>query len=157
MLLALLQQLKQEDFQQKIVHLDGATIGQHTRHIIELLQCAENAKTSGVVDYINRNRNLSLETDCPLAIQTIEQLLVGLTTADHSLKLQTVENNGEVEKNFVQTTYHREIVYNTEHITHHLALIKVALIELGISVENPSFGYAYATLHYRNQLAAQNG
>lgn len=155
MLLDVLQQLKAEEFQKDITHLDGATIGQHTRHIIELLQCAEKAKNTGIVDYINRTRNLLLETNRQLAIEAIQQLLVGLTEKDFILKLQTLENNVDARITFVGTSYFREIVYNTEHITHHLALIKVALIELGVELNNPDFGYAYTTLQYRQQMAGK--
>jgi hypothetical protein len=152
---ALLQRTNEADYKKKILHLDGATIGQHTRHIIELLQCAEQAKITGVVDYVNRTRNLSLENNCALAIETIEQLISKLSPIDMELKFEINEYEAETTDKCIGTTYFREIVYNTEHITHHLALIKVALIELGISIENPTFGYSYATLQYRKQLAEE--
>ena len=52
----------------------------------------------------------------------------------------------------VFTTYFREIIYNTEHTIHHLALIKVALIEMQlIDLVDDSFGMAYATIKYKKE------
>lgn len=157
MLNDVLLKLDDEQFIQPIKHLNGATVGQHSRHIIELLNCALQAKKTGVVDYVNRTRNLLLETDRSLAVQLLQQLLLLEETEDSRLVLQTNVAPADTDTTCVSTTFYREIVYNTEHITHHLALIKVALIELDIHINNPSFGYAYATLQYQQQLVAQNG
>jgi hypothetical protein len=51
-----------------------------------------------------------------------------------------------------QTSYFREIVYGTEHTIHHFALLKVALIELNIKIDEPDFGIAYATIQYRKSM-----
>ena len=57
----------------------------------------------------------------------------------------------------VFTTYYREIVYNTEHTVHHLALIKVALIEMKLNIVDKKFGMAGSTIKYkRAMLKIQN-
>jgi hypothetical protein len=50
----LIRALTDAQYLQKIVHLGNASIGQHTRHNIELLQCATNGYSNGFVDYVNR-------------------------------------------------------------------------------------------------------
>jgi hypothetical protein len=44
------------------------------------------------------------------------------------------------------------MVYNTEHAIHHLALIKVALIEMQLQVIDENFGMAYSTIKYKATL-----
>jgi hypothetical protein len=66
-----------------------------------------------------------------------------------------VESENELQENKVSTTYHREIVYNTEHIIHHLALIKVALIEMKLNIVDENFGMAYATIKYNANKGKQ--
>jgi hypothetical protein len=53
----LIELLDHRQFTQKVEHLGNASIGGHTRHIIELLQCAIDGHHTGTVDYINRKRN----------------------------------------------------------------------------------------------------
>ena len=67
---------------------------------------------------------------------------------DKKMFLKTEWSNDE--SNFkVSTTYFREIVYNTEHTIHHLALIKVALLEMNLQLVDENFGMAYSTLKFK--------
>ena len=136
-----------------ISHLTNTSIGAHTRHIIELLKCAIDGYTDGEIDYINRKRNLSLETDRALAIGTLQELENDITKADKSL-LMVTEKSDNIFEIIVTTTYFREIVYNTEHAIHHLALIKVGLIELNLNMVSPEFGMAYSTIKYKTEQAS---
>ena len=69
----LLHQLTAEQYNLKIEYLGNASIGGHTRHIIELLQCALNGYQTGSIDYENRVRNLVLEHNIDAAQAAIEQ------------------------------------------------------------------------------------
>jgi hypothetical protein len=140
--------LSEKQYTQKIKHLGNASIGGHTRHIIELLQCAVDGYYTGKVDYVNRTRNLLLETDVVLAYETLQQLINNVSNNDTQLKV-VVENAGDNACPEVFTTYYREIVYNTEHTVHHLALIKVALIEMKLNIVDKNFGMANSTLKYK--------
>ncbi len=150
-----LSKIEDEQYVRPIVHLGGSTIGQHTRHIIELLNCALKGKSEGVVDYVNRTRDLSLENDRSKALASIALLTPMLKGEDVSLNLITTLQN-DAEQSMVQTTFFREIVYNAEHATHHLALIKVALIEMELQIFDDRFGYAYSTLQYKASFSPQS-
>jgi hypothetical protein len=149
-----LSKIQDEHFCQPISHLGNATIGQHTRHIIELLQCLIEGKKTGKVDYINRVRDLSIETDRTNAIAHISILTQIIRGEDVDLNLHTEHNSQEFDKD-VNTSFFREIIYNTEHATHHLALIKVGLIEMKLYVFEDTFGFADSTLKYKSSLVPQ--
>ena len=139
--------LNDRQYNQKILFLGNATIGGHTRHIVELLKCVTDGYNMGRVDYVNRVRNLSLETDKILAAQELTIMINNVTQPDKHMKLVTeCEEGGLI--NIVRTTYFREIVYNTEHAIHHLALIRVALREMKLDIVGDEFGMAYSTIKY---------
>ncbi len=149
----LLLSLRDEHYTHKIEHLGNASIGGHTRHIIELLQCAIAGYHSGEVDYINRTRNLEIENDRMLAISMIDKILQEVNMPEKELSL-FVEQMDDLKAFTVNTTFFREIVYNTEHAIHHLALIKVALIEMKLDMVEPDFGVAYSTILYKASTSA---
>lgn len=129
-------------------HLANASIGAHTRHIIELLQCAVNGYDADLIDYVNRKRNLELEVNRKLAIKTLDAISNYAKKDDKVLWL-VAENADDMQ---VMTSYYREIAYNVEHTIHHLALIKVSLIEQDLDIVDDSFGMAYATIQYKQKL-----
>jgi len=146
-LIKLLHQLSATQYTNKIKHLSNGTIGAHTRHIIELLQCTVNGYKINQVDYINRSRNLTLEQNPALAIESITSLIENIDLEDKVLEMKT-----PFDTNQISTTYYREIVYNEEHIIHHLALLKVALIEMNLDLVEESFGIAHSTLLHRENI-----
>lgn len=140
--------LNDSQYKQANAFLGNASIGGHTRHIIELLKCATDGYQSGEVDYLNRVRNLSLETNRQLAMQELTSLQYEIVKADKLLRL--VAETDEVDSSrFVGTTYFRELVYNAEHTIHHLALIRVGLREMNLDIVGEEFGVARSTLTYR--------
>lgn len=143
--------LNENQYTQSNELLGNASIGGHTRHIIELLKCTSDGYNNGVVDYVNRVRNLSIETDKVLAIQELNLLFETIKKDDKQMLLIT-ETNGKDTANVVGTTYLREIVYNTEHAIHHLALIRVALRVMQLDIVGNDFGMAYSTIKYQYGL-----
>lgn len=147
----LLSTLNDKQYSHKIEHLGNASIGGHTRHIIELLQCAVKGHSTGDVDYVNRTRDLMLEQDKNLAGAAIDKLKQDVHLPDRKLNMITDEVD-EADEITVTTSYNREMVYNTEHVIHHLALIKVALIEMNLDIVDHNFGMAYSTIKYKSAL-----
>jgi hypothetical protein len=147
----LLARLSDSQYTRRVEHLAGASIGGHTRHIIELLQCAVNGYHTREVDYLNRRRNFELEKDKNSTISELYQIVLSIRRPDMQLKL-TAEQPLSSHDMQVYTTWYREIVYNTEHTIHHLALIRVALIEMNLDLVDKDFGVAYSTLQFRTTL-----
>lgn len=143
--------LNDKQYIHKNEFLGNASIGGHSRHIIELLKCATNGYNTGVVDYLNRKRNLQIETDKSFAIKEISILVDQIVQSDKPLYLVS-ECSEESLVKYVSTTYFREIVYNAEHTIHHLALIRVGLREMKLEIVGEDFGMAYSTIKY---LASQ--
>jgi len=148
----LLSSLDDKQYSKKIEHLGHASIGSHTRHIIELLQCATTGYHSGQIDYVNRSRDLKLESDRFFAQSVLQQLDNTIVHPDKNLALVVEQIEGCNELLNVTTTYFREIVYNAEHTIHHLALIKVAIIEMKLDIVDDNFGMAYSTIKYRESI-----
>lgn len=139
--------LNEEQYNQKIVFLGNTSIGGHIRHIVELLKCVTDGYNLGTVDYLNRQRNLALETNKTLATEELIMMINKVTQSDKQMNLVT-EPGEDGLMNVVSTTYFREIVYNTEHAIHHLALIRVALREMKLDIVGDDFGMAYSTIKY---------
>ena len=144
--------LNDKQYNQKIAFLGNASIGGHTRHIIELLKCATDGYNTGIVDYLNRVRDLAIERDKSFAMQELSLLAEQIIQSDKQMNL-VIECFEESAGNYVTTTYFREIVYNAEHAIHHLALIRVALREMQLEIVGADFGMAYSTIKY---LATQH-
>ena len=144
--------LNDKKYNQKIAFLGNASIGSHIRHIVELLKCVTEGYKVGTVDYLNRVRNLLIENDKAFALQEINDLSEKVIQSDKQMKI-AIECNENNIPNFVNSSYFREIVYNSEHAIHHLALIKVALREMKLEIVTDDFGMAYSTIKY---LASQN-
>lgn len=146
----LLTQLPNEDYISPCQGLSGATIGEHTRHIIEMFECLQNQYESGVVNYDLRQRNLLIQSDVTIANQAIEAVLSQLEKANKILHLQQIVDGEELT---IESNYNRELLYNLEHCIHHQALIKVALIQHNSVAVDANFGVARSTIEYRKQCA----
>jgi hypothetical protein len=149
-LTAALNSITDEEYVQPSQNLSNATIGQHTRHIIELYQCLLNGYEQAVVCYDSRKRNAAIETDKDLA----KSLLVGIAMRSEQpnkdLQLRAVYGDASADELVVHTNYYRELVYNLEHTIHHMALIKVGLKELNKAAVNEAFGVASSTVRHKH-------
>jgi hypothetical protein len=139
-----------DHFTRSIRSLGQSTIGEHTRHVIELYQCLLNGYECGAVNYDDRKRDKLLETDITSAIAALNEICRELNRPDKNLTLFHKLSDAATG---ITTNYHREVYYNLEHCTHHQALIRVALFELKIEVVSEQFGIAPSTLQYRKQCA----
>ena len=128
--------------------LGSSSIGQHVRHVVEMMQCLQNGYEGGIVNYDERKRNTRIESDNLFAANLLKELLLTLQQPDKGLALQQ-EGNDEA----VQTTYKRELLYNTEHAIHHMALIRVGISEASTINISDEFGVASSTIKYRKECA----
>ncbi|MDF0708101.1 MAG: DinB family protein [Bacteroidota bacterium] len=130
--------------------LSNATIGQHTRHIIELYLCLINGYEFSDVSYDRRERNLRIEEDLDYALDRLTYIQEHLEKQNKSIKINYELSGGE---NSLDSNYFREVMYNLEHTIHHQALIKVGIKHLSSQEIPESFGVAPSTLQYRKVCA----
>lgn len=130
--------------------LSGASIGQHSRHIIELYQCLLNGYDTGMVNYDARKRDLLLETNREAAVDALQYISSKLEQPDKEIAIQYELQGSPL---LIMSNYFREVYYNLEHCIHHQALIKVGLLSLQIHSVSAQFGVAPSTIQYRKQCA----
>lgn len=153
---ALLLQLTNAQYTYASKLLSDATIGQHVRHILEFYQSVLKGIDIKVVNYDNRNRNLSIETDRDFAIQIINDInaVLSFEIQDEPFILVGNFSSDPGKQMQIQTTLYRELAYCLEHSIHHQALIKVGLLELNsASFIDEKFGLAPATIRYKKICA----
>lgn len=146
----LLKQLSKDDYILPCYGLSNATIGEHTRHIIEMFQCLNIQYENGIVNYDLRKRDYLIQTDTNFAEKSIKEIISTLDKKNKNLQLQQIVDGEEL---LIETNYNRELLYNLEHCIHHQALIKVALLQSESITVDANFGVARSTIEYRNQCA----
>lgn len=145
-LVVLLDQLSDDEYSQQCLQLSNATIGEHTRHIIEMFQCLEHFYDTGIVNYDLRQRNNDIQTNTAFAISCIQTIQNNLDKPNKEIELQQAIEGEQIS---ITSNYYRELLYNLEHCIHHQALLKVALLPLkNISIAT-DFGVARSTIAYR--------
>jgi len=145
-----LSQLPTRSYAQPCVVLSNATIGQHTRHVIELYQCLTNGYAIGQICYDKRERNIRIEEDVTYAIAQLTEIQKTLEKPDKEVMVSYDLADKEVS---IKSNFLREAMYNLEHMIHHQALIRVGVQQLTNIVLPDSFGVAPSTIQYRKQCA----
>lgn len=143
-------QLNFDEYTQKIEVLDNSSIGEHTRHIIELFQQLILGYETAIVDYDKRKRNLEIQQNVDYATECIANIICSLVNLNKPLLINTVYNQHEM---FIESNYLRELMYNIEHCIHHQAIIKIGLSSIGKKVTIENFGIAKSTIIFREKCA----
>ncbi|PKB17316.1 hypothetical protein [Flavobacterium sp. 5] len=149
-LINLLNQLSEKEYSKSCFELSGSSIGQHSRHIVEMFQCLIRNYDSGIVNYDKRERNIMIQTNIGFAVQMILDIENSISKENKNIELQQTIDGNEVN---IQSNYHRELLYNLEHCIHHQALIKVAILKCENVAVDENFGVARSTIEYRKQCA----
>lgn len=148
-----LDQITAEQYKTASENLSGASVGQHTRHIIELFQCLLSGYTTGRICYDERKRDANIETDPLFAKQLLSDISSSIEQKNIELQLVGVYDGSASEQLHLTTNYNRELLYNLEHTVHHMALIRVGLKELKTELAAEHFGIASSTIRHREQCA----
>lgn len=172
-----LERMDDAQYTTRVEILSGATTGQHVRHVLEFLEELQNGYDSGLVNYDRRRRSLELETSRHAAVRMLTSLVstvdrpekdlmvaadvYGSAAADGSgfgaegaAAADAMKSGGE-DAVVIRTNYSRELLYNIEHIVHHMALLRVAISVVAGSIRLPAgFGVAASTLKYRQRCAS---
>ncbi|WP_281322724.1 DinB family protein [Flavobacterium aestivum] len=147
-LVDLLNQLSEKEYSKSCYELSGASIGEHTRHIVEMFQCLNQNYDSGTVNYDKRERNVLIQTNTDFAIQKIFDVKNSIQKENKELELEQMIDGTAIK---IQSNYYRELLYNLEHCIHHQALIKVAILKFENVAVHENFGVARSTVEYRKQ------
>ncbi|MFT4022670.1 MAG: hypothetical protein QM664_02660 [Flavihumibacter sp.] len=148
-----LQMLSHLHYSQPCAALSHATIGQHTRHIIEMFQCLLVGYETGVVNYEKRKRDRAIETDKLLALQKLEEIREAVVKENRELQMEASYHEDADELVCLTTNFYREIAYNLEHAIHHMALIRVGVWQLTDLTLPEGFGVASSTTKFRKECA----
>lgn len=136
--------------------LNGSTLGQHFRHAIEFFECLAKGYDSGIICYDNRDHDKTIETSPVLALEVIRrvQKFISESNLHKELKLEVSYDTQSDDTIEVASNMAREIIYNVEHVVHHMALVKIGINEVVPEVELPSgFGVAVSTIKYHQSQA----
>lgn len=151
----LLQNLSDEQYSSTLDVFSGASIGQHTRHILEFYETL--CLSASEVCYDNRKRDHRLEQDVAFTCAFIDQLRIMLPELDENrlVKHKAAFGKGkQVQLNTVESSMGRELIYAVEHAVHHMAIIKIGIITNWPSVKiAKNFGVADSTVRYKEQCA----
>ena len=150
-LVGLLEQMPGDLYRQCFGSRKQHVIGKHVRHIIDhytaLLLCTSG--TGELLDYENRNRELSLETDKRAAAGRLLEISDELSEyfAQGSTGALGMIHNSHGERQLMQTSVDRELVFLASHTIHHMAIIGMLAEQAGIEV-SAEFGVHPSTLRY---------
>ena len=138
--------------------LSFASIGEHTRHILEFYQCLLNQSAEGCVNYDLRVRDQLIQEDPAAADQVLTIIIESIPKyhVDQKLRLQISYDQDQAETITVATSLERELAYNLEHVIHHLAIIKIGLSVVSPGLALPDgFGVAPSTMRFKSKQCAQ--
>lgn len=129
--------------------------GPHLRHIVEHYETLLTGLSKGVVDYEARKRDADVETNPELARERCKRLIRQLQRLDARLQgkgdltIDVVAAIGlEGDDDCLQrSTIARELLFLASHTTHHYAIMKPALVALGLEV-TADFGKAPGTIRH---------
>ena len=148
-----------EHYQVPIELLSRATIGQHTRHIIEFFSCLLEQGTNlpdPVINYAIRRRDYLIESNTEHALKAVDDISAKLNSLDTEINCMLDCSEHGQPGLLVPSTIGRELIYTIEHTIHHLAIVKIALKSILPSLEIPEhFGVAPSTLRHRLEACAQ--
>lgn len=123
-----------------------SSIGSHIRHIYDFYDCALNIDETNSVDLTNRKRINAIETCCDSAESYFDALMTKIKLLDkESTDKITVTDDLGAGKIAIEYTFGALIAQANSHTIHHYAIISYILDRLGVTVEDPDFGYNPST------------
>lgn len=142
-------------FGKKMEILNGSSIGDHVRHVLECFQCLLSQAPEGRISYDKRKRDPVMAGSTEKCLDVIGALkgMLGAGLPDQQLELEadySLSGSGPACR--LNSSLYRELAYNLEHTVHHLALIRIGVQALDQPIAlNEAVGVAASTLRNRNK------
>ena len=151
---SLILNLNDEQFTTPNPVFSGSSLGQHFRHLIEFYIEIEKGLNLKEICYDRRVRDLNIESNRSYAIDTINRIesFLATITSDVSLTFLANYTTEEAQQEQISSSLYRELAYGLEHTIHHLAIIKIGLVSIGIPVDE-NLGVAPSTVRNRLECA----
>ncbi|NKB32261.1 MAG: DinB family protein [Pseudomonadales bacterium] len=141
-------------YQESFVSKSEATssIGAHMRHILDRYHCFFAGLQSGVIDYDERKRDKSIETNleaASFALTSVSRRIECLDLTEVLGRTAEVRETVHPESPLAEipSTFDRELMGLISHSTHHLAIIALIAKSLGYEIDD-DFGKAPSTIVY---------
>ncbi len=153
-----LRNLDEALYREPLEILSFASIGEHTRHVLEFYQCLLQESIDGAVNYDRRVRKKLIQEDPTAASNFLSNIIRSLRAINinQPLNLEICYDSDQEVTNIVETSLERELVYNLEHVIHHLAIIKIGISVIAPGMNLPEgFGVAPSTLRFRRNSCVQ--
>ncbi|MGE3309471.1 MAG: DinB family protein [Limisphaerales bacterium] len=135
----------------------NATIGGHYRHCLDHFQSVLGGDHESLVNYDDRRRDPTIETDRFAALNATRRLramLDELSGAGLGRRIRVIckASYASCGSQRAEATVGRELMYAVAHAVHHYALIGTMANLLGVSLPE-GFGVAPSTLQHRRAMA----
>lgn len=148
--ISLLDKISDEDYSRPLAVLNSSTLGKHFRHIADFYLCLIDGYDSGKMNYASRERNEITEQYPLKAIEVFGSIKEKLNFLNENERIEVIpdfhaETTDELPS--VSSTIGRELMYGYDHTIHHLAMIKIGIIqELPSVEEDRKIGIAPSTI-----------
>lgn len=145
-------------YSQYLPQFEGS-VGGHTRHILDHYCKLLNSLASNVleIDYDSRERGTAVETNRQQAIDSIRDninalrsLIPRVDILEHAVVTRFIADGALRTEAQAHSTVERELIFVGHHAVHHIAMIKLMLIQHGYSVSR-DVGKAPSTIAYERQ------
>lgn len=134
----------------------NGTVGAHVRHCLDHIRAVVDGRLAGCIDYDQRERGTSIETDAGAAAVELRRLRNGVSRLTNASPAEPVvvaimptHDGGKIR---VQSTLARELAFILSHTIHHNAMVRGMATLLGAHVPS-TFGYAPSTRHHLESVA----
>jgi uncharacterized damage-inducible protein DinB len=149
----ILDQLAQDKYANPLEVLNGSSLGQHFRHIIEFYHCLVDGVDQGIIDYASRKRDTRIEQDVRFAKSSYLRLIQQLKALDEDRIIRVKADFNAEERPVVGSTLGRELMFAYDHAIHHLAIIKIGIQqELPELALDQQLGVAPSTIKHINHV-----
>ena len=152
----LLAQLTDDTFCRKSPGFYGSTIGGHLRHCLDHYDSFLNGLSDGKVDYDERMRVPTLETETASAAAKateIRERLQAVAQDEAPVGLLVKMDCGINTAEWQPSTLGRELQFLVSHTVHHFAMLGGICREFGIEPET-NFGVAPSTIRHHANASA---